>query len=55
MTRTGRRKVWSIELKPEDRLENLQGHGNRVWKQIWQNLRSIEKMSMTGRNGESML
>ena len=40
----------SIELNPEDRLEDQQGHGYRVWKRIWQTFRSTEKMSMTGRN-----
>ena len=48
--RTGRKKVWSIELKPEARLEDQQGHGYRVWKRIFQNFRSAEKMPMTGRN-----
>ena len=43
------------ELKAEDRLEDKQGHGYRVWKRIWQNLRSTVKMPMTGRNRESML
>ena len=45
----------SIELNSEDRLEDKQGHGYRVWKRIWQKLRSTEKMHMTGRNRESML
>ena len=37
-------------LKAED-----QGHGSKVLKRIWQNLRSTEKMSMTRRNGERTL
>ena len=49
------KKVWSIELDSEDRLEDKQGHGYRVWERIWQNLRSTEKMPMAGRNRESML
>ena len=34
----GGKKVWSIELNPEDRLEDQQRHGYRVWKWICQYL-----------------
>ena len=44
-----------FELKAEDRLEDQEGHGYRVYKRIWQNLRSTKKMTMTERNGERML
>ena len=49
------RTICSLELKAEDPLERQEGHGSRVLKRIWQNLRSTEKMAMTERNSEIML
>ena len=47
----------SMECRVEFRrpIGRPEGHGYRVWKRIWQNLRSTEKMPITGRNRESML
>ena len=42
-------------MKEEDWLEDQEGHGQRVLKQIWQNLRSTEGMSTAEKNGERML
>ena len=43
-----------VELRAEDRLEDQERHGWRVWKQICPNLRSTGRMSMMEVDGEGI-
>ena len=50
-----RRRTWLESVEADMVGECRSGHGWRVSKRTWQKLRSTEKMSMTGKNGERML